>query len=87
LFKKNIIGFKDYTVARIIFLLAIIYLGILASSIQPEVFFQGDGGVKFLVINMEPGIFSFKRTFCLFHAQRIPDFFSASLSDHQCFSV
>jgi hypothetical protein len=50
LFKKNTIGFKDYIVARIIFLLALIYLGILASSIQPEVFFQGDGGVKFLVI-------------------------------------
>jgi hypothetical protein len=44
------IRFKNYVVARIIFLLAIIYLGILVSSIQSEVFFQGDGGMKFLVI-------------------------------------
>ena len=48
--QKNIVRFKDYIAARFIFLLAIIYLGILVSSIQPEVFFQGDGGVKFLVI-------------------------------------
>ncbi len=41
---------KKYFIARIIFLLAVIYLGILVSSIQPEVFFQGDGGMKFLVI-------------------------------------
>jgi hypothetical protein len=48
--KKDIIRFNDYIVARVILLLALIYMGILVSSIQSEVFFQGDGGMKFMVI-------------------------------------
>lgn len=34
----------------LVFLLGICYLIFLASSIQPEVFFQGDGGLKFMVV-------------------------------------